>query len=104
MHRGFVNPELVGWHRSAESLLMILLGGLNSLHGPILGALAYTALGEFAQQLTERKLLVEGVVILLVVLSLPRGLSGLRVARFGGRRMPPDAGAAAAPGETVRHG
>ena len=28
MHRGFVNPELIGWHRSAEALLMILLGGL----------------------------------------------------------------------------
>ena len=45
MHRGFVNPELIGWHRSAEALLMILLGGLNTLHGPILGALAYTGAG-----------------------------------------------------------
>ena len=43
MHRGFVNPELIGWHRSAEALLMILLGGLTTLHGPIVGALAYTA-------------------------------------------------------------
>ena len=81
MHRGFVNPELVGWHRSAEALLMILLGGLNTLHGPILGALAYTGLGELAQIITERKLLVEGLVILLVVLALPKGLSGLRLPR-----------------------
>ena len=49
MHRGFVNPELIGWHRSAEALLMILLGGLGTLHGPIIGALAFTALGEVAQ-------------------------------------------------------
>ena len=48
MHRGFVNPELIGWHRSAEALLMILLGGLATLHGPIIGALAFTALGEVA--------------------------------------------------------
>ena len=81
MHRGFVNPELVGWHRSAEALLMILLGGLNSLHGPILGALALIGLGEVSQHLTERKLLVEGLVILFVVLVLPRGLSGLRLPR-----------------------
>ena len=67
MHRGFVNPELIGWHRSAEALLMILLGGLTTLHGPIIGALAYTALGEVAQIVTERKLLVEGLVVLLVV-------------------------------------
>jgi branched-chain amino acid transport system permease protein len=79
MHRGFVNPELIGWHRSAEALLMILLGGLTTLHGPIIGALAYTGLGEFAQIITERKLLVEGLVVLFVVIVLPKGLSGIRL-------------------------
>jgi branched-chain amino acid transport system permease protein len=79
MHRGFVNPELIGWHRSAEALLMILLGGLNTLHGPIIGALVYTGLGEVAQLITERKLLVEGLVILFVVVLLPTGLSSIRV-------------------------
>lgn len=88
MHRGFVNPELVGWHRSAEALLMILLGGLNTLHGPILGALALTGLGEVAQIVTERKLLVEGLVILFVVLVLPKGLSGLRLPREWRRFLP----------------
>ncbi len=77
MHRGFVNPELIGWHRSAEALLMILLGGLTTLHGPIIGALAYTALGEVAQIITERQLLVEGLVVLAVVIALPKGLSGI---------------------------
>jgi branched-chain amino acid transport system permease protein len=77
MHRAFVNPEIVGWHKSAEALLMILLGGLGSLAGPIVGALAYTGLGEVAGLMTERKLLVEGIVILLVVLILPKGLMGL---------------------------
>ena len=86
MHRGFVNPELVGWHRSAEALLMILLGGLGTLHGPIIGALAFTALGEFAQVVTERKLLVEGLVVLVVVLALPKGLSGLRLPRWTAAR------------------
>jgi branched-chain amino acid transport system permease protein len=77
LHRGFVNPEIVSWHKSAEALLMILLGGLGSLAGPIVGALAFTALGEVAGLVTERKLLVEGIVILLVVLVLPKGLMGL---------------------------
>jgi branched-chain amino acid transport system permease protein len=81
MHRGFVNPELIAWHRSAEALLMILLGGLTALHGPIIGALAYTALGEVAQLVTERKLLVEGLVVLAVVIVLPRGLSGITLPR-----------------------
>lgn len=79
MHRGFVNPELVGWHRSAEALLMILLGGLTTLHGPIIGALAYVGvLREVASLwLPERVLLVEGAAILAIVLLLPRGLTGL---------------------------
>jgi len=79
MTEAFVNPELLGWHRSAEALLVILLGGLGSLHGPLVGALAYTALGEVAQLVTERQRLVEGLVILVVVLALPRGLAGLRL-------------------------
>lgn len=92
MHRGFVNPELIGWHRSAEALLMILLGGLTTLHGPIIGALAYTGLGEISQHITERKLLVEGLVILFVVLLLPKGLSGISLPhwppQFLARRKP----------------
>lgn len=105
MHRGFVNPELVGWHRSAEALLMVLMGGLHSLHGPILGALAFTGLGEVAQLLTERKLLVEGLVILFVVLALPKGLSGLRLPRIGRRSLPTtEAEAVVEPAaEPVRH-
>jgi branched-chain amino acid transport system permease protein len=103
MHRGFVNPELIGWHRSAEALLMILLGGLTTLHGPILGALAYTALGEVAQIVTERKLLVEGLVVLLVVIVLPRGLSGIALPRLS-RRAPPDDPAAAVAAEVHPHG
>jgi branched-chain amino acid transport system permease protein len=90
MHRGFVNPELIGWHRSAEALLMILLGGLTTLHGPILGALAYTALGEVAQLITERQLLVEGLVVLFVVIALPKGLSGISLPRLLRRIAPAD--------------
>ena len=78
LHTGFVNPELVSWHTSAEALLMILLGGIGSLAGAIIGAFAYVALGEAAQLVTERKLLVEGVVILLVVVLLRDGLAGIR--------------------------
>lgn len=99
VHRGFVNPELVGWHKSAEALLHIVLGGLGTLHGPILGAAGYAVLGEAAQQIAsstairdlpvpevmraaltavlQRQKLLEGLVILLVVLAMPKGLSGL---------------------------
>ena len=105
MQRGFVNPELLGWHRSAEALLMILLGGLTTLHGPILGALAYTALGEVAQIVTERKLLVEGLVVLAVVIALPKGLSGIAVPRIFRRPATTKAGLAeASPAEARADG
>ena len=106
MHRGFVNPELIGWHRSAEALLMILLGGLTTLHGPIIGAslhrpdgiaaghggrkpfatifnaIGLPKVGAFLQPLSERPLLLEGVIIQLVVLALPKGLSGITLPRW----------------------
>jgi branched-chain amino acid transport system permease protein len=72
----FVNPELLGWHRSAEALLMVLLGGIGALHGPILGAIALTVIQELGHLITERQKLVEGVAILLAVLLLRHGLAG----------------------------
>ena len=73
----FVSPDLLGWHRSAEALLMVLLGGIGFLHGPILGAFALTLLDEFGPLITERQRLVEGAVILAAVLLLRRGLAGI---------------------------
>jgi branched-chain amino acid transport system permease protein len=73
----FVNPDLLGWHHSAEALLMILLGGIGALHGPLLGAVALTLLSEIAQIITERQRLVEGMVILAAVLLLRHGIAGL---------------------------
>ncbi len=78
MTEAFVNPELLGWHRSAEALLMVLLGGLGALHGPLLGAFAFIGLNELAQLVTERQRLVEGLVILAAELLLRDGLAGLR--------------------------
>ena len=81
MTEAFVTPELLGWHRSAETLLVVLLGGLGALHGAIIGAFAFVGLNEASQLITERQRLVEGLVILAVVLGLPRGLVGLRLPR-----------------------
>lgn len=72
----FVSPELLGWHRSAEALLMVLLGGIGALHGPILGAVALSVIQELGHLVTERQRLVEGIAILLVVLLLRHGLAG----------------------------
>jgi branched-chain amino acid transport system permease protein len=103
LHSGFVNPELVSWHKSAEALLMILLGGIGSLAGAIVGAFAFVALGEvpaigktlaeflgptlggWVETITERKLLVEGLVVLASVLLLRNGLMGMSLRRPASR-------------------
>ncbi len=97
MTEAFVTPELLGWHRSAEALLMVLLGGIGALHGPVLGAVAFTALGEISGLVTERQRLVTGLVILVVVLALPGGLAGLRLPRLFARRPAASPVAKAAP-------
>jgi branched-chain amino acid transport system permease protein len=81
LNDAFVNPELLGWHHSAEALLFVLLGGVGALHGPILGAFAYTLIGEIGQSITQRQRLVEGFVILAAVLLLRHGIAGLRLRR-----------------------
>jgi branched-chain amino acid transport system permease protein len=82
MTDAYVSPDLLSWHRSAEALLMVLLGGIGALHGPILGAFAYVGLAEAAQMITERQRLVQGIVILACELALRGGLAGIRWRRL----------------------
>lgn len=74
---GVVNPEMLGWHQSGSVLMMVILGGMGTLTGPILGAFSLMLLEELFQSLTKHWLLLIGTVIVLVALFLPRGLAGL---------------------------
>jgi len=75
---GNVNPELLGWRQSGQALMVVILGGMGALHGPIIGALALTLLQEFLGDLTRHWSLPMGLFIIAAVLALPQGLSGLR--------------------------
>ena len=46
---GAVNPELLSWHESGAVLLMLILGGIGSLRGAVIGAVAFTLLKELFQ-------------------------------------------------------
>lgn len=74
---GFVNPEILSWHQSANALLMVILGGMGSLYGAALGAFAFVFLHETFSSLTKHWQLLLGLVILGVVLFLPGGLATL---------------------------
>ncbi len=95
---GVVNPEMLGWHLSGSVLMMVILGGMGTLAGPVLGAFSMMFLEEIFQALTKHWQLLIGAVIVLVALFLPRGLAGL-LAKFNispaaagqSRRAPPHA-------------
>jgi branched-chain amino acid transport system permease protein len=74
---GFVNPELLGWHRSGDALMMVILGGMGSLFGPVVGAFVLVLLQELFSDLTKHWLLLMGAFVVAAVLLLPNGISGL---------------------------
>lgn len=83
---GYVNPEFFGWRQSGIVLMMVILGGIGTLFGPILGAFALTLIQELFGDLTKHWLLPMGIFIILAVLLLPQGLGG--IALFGRKAKP----------------
>ena len=76
-HDGLVNPEMLSWHQSGQLLMMVILGGMGTPAGPILGAAALKALELVFQGWTKHWQLVLGLFIVFSVLFLPRGLAQL---------------------------
>jgi branched-chain amino acid transport system permease protein len=77
----FVSPDMGAWQKSGELMAMVILGGMGSIFGPVLGAVAYLGLEQTLTAWTEHWMLVLGPVLVLVVLFGKRGLYGLMVAR-----------------------
>jgi branched-chain amino acid transport system permease protein len=78
---GVVNPEMLGWHLSGTALMMVILGGLGTAAGPVLGAAVLLTLEMILQSVTVHWQLPLGVVVVLVALLLPHGLAGWSVWR-----------------------
>lgn len=82
---GVVNPEMLGWHLSGSVLMMVILGGLGTLAGPVAGAAAMLLLEMGLQSVPvigslepgRHWQLPMGIAIVMVALFLPRGLAGL---------------------------
>jgi len=80
----FVSPAYMSWQRSGELIIMVLFGGIGSLHGAIIGAAAYLLVEEVLGGITEQWKLIFGPLLVLVVLFARGGLLGLAHA-IGGR-------------------
>lgn len=73
----YVSPGLLHWTLSGELLVMVLLGGLGSLFGPVLGAAVYLLLEETLAMYTEHWMVYLGPILIVAVIFAKRGLFGL---------------------------
>ncbi len=74
--KGSISPETLAIPRSVDALVMVLIGGLNALAGPLLGAAAFTWLSDTLARATEYWHAVLGAIILLIVIAFPMGIGG----------------------------
>lgn len=74
---GFVAPQMLGWHVSATVLVMVLIGGLRSVAGPLVGAMVLIGLEEVLKIATPYWKLAEGLIVIAIVLLLPNGVRQL---------------------------
>lgn len=72
----FVSPNLMHWTVSGEIMIMVILGGMGTLFGPIFGTAAYLLLEEVLSIYTEHWMLFLGPTLIAVVLFARRGLVG----------------------------
>jgi branched-chain amino acid transport system permease protein len=73
----FASPNSMAWNVSGELIVMVVLGGMGSALGPLLGALAFLGLEEILKGLTEHWMAVFGPMIVLMALSGRQGIMGL---------------------------
>ncbi len=74
--KGSVSPDAMAVSRSIDGLVMVLLGGLQTLVGPLVGAATFGLLQDSIMRATEYWRALFGGVILLLVLAFPQGIAG----------------------------
>jgi len=76
-HTNFISPAMMHWTRSGDLIVMAVLGGMQAMFGPLIGALTYLLLEEGLSRVTEFPNLILGPVLLLVAISFRGGIDGL---------------------------
>ncbi|EME69293.1 ABC superfamily ATP binding cassette transporter, permease protein [Paramagnetospirillum caucaseum] len=77
----FVSPAMMHWTRSGELIVMVILGGVGSLLGPAIGAVAFLSLEEVLSAYTEHWQIALGPLLLAVIYFARRGIYGALVTR-----------------------
>ena len=85
----FISPNDYGFDTAVTILSFALLGGIGSPFGPVLGSAILTLLPEVLRPMADYRLVVNGLIIVLAVIFMPRGILAWRMSRTGlptGRR------------------
>jgi branched-chain amino acid transport system permease protein len=94
--KGSVFPDNLGIPLSIDGLVMVLLGGIETASGAVVGAIVYKALAIWLVSQTDLSKLVLGGIIVLLVVAFPKGLVGFVEELRARRRKPPAPVSAAA--------
>ena len=73
----FLTPEYMHWFRSGELMIMVMVGGMGTLFGPLFGAFAYLMMEDFLANFTEYWQFYFGPILILLVLFAKQGLWGM---------------------------
>ena len=76
-HTDFVSPAMMHWTRSGDLIVMVVLGGMGSAFGPLIGAVVLLVLEEALSGITEYWQIILGPLLLLIVLFARGGIVGL---------------------------
>ncbi len=74
----YATPDLMLWTVSGEFIIMVMIGGLGTLAGPVIGGAFFIVLQEKVSSYVDWYFIVIGLVLVAIVLFMPRGLFGLR--------------------------
>lgn len=74
--KGSISPDVLGVSKSVDGLVMVMLGGVHTLVGPLVGAVTFTALQDSLARSTDYWRAVLGANMLLLVLVFPQGIAG----------------------------
>ncbi len=83
-HTDFISPAMMHWTRSGDLIVMVVLGGMQAMFGPLIGAVTFLVLEEGLSRLTDYSNLILGPLLLVVAISIQGGIDGLIVGRRRG--------------------
>ncbi|MEI6301918.1 MAG: ABC transporter permease [Betaproteobacteria bacterium] len=80
--KGSISPDVMSIARSVDGLVMVLLGGVQTLSGPVVGAVVFTWLQDTIARNTDYWRALLGMTIIVLVLAFPQGIVGFIRSRF----------------------